>query len=153
MVLLSQWDKNNKRPGRNSAILSSGLHQIWRLLTKLYSAVYLRWLMDRHGMDAYHLLEPGVLVDLSPIATGAFAFPTYGTGLKHIAKWLGFKWRHDNMGATSAIEMYLAYVEDPESNKDKMRLVQDYNEDDCRATLVIKDWLGANSHSKPADSQ
>ena len=34
------WDKNNKRPGRNSAILSSGLHQIWRLLTKLYSAVY-----------------------------------------------------------------------------------------------------------------
>ena len=35
------WDKNNKRLGRNSAILSSDLHQIWRLFTKLYSAVYL----------------------------------------------------------------------------------------------------------------
>ena len=35
------WDENNKRLGRNSAILSSGLHQIWRLFTKLYSAVYI----------------------------------------------------------------------------------------------------------------
>ena len=35
------WDKNNKRPRRNSTILSSGLHQIWRLFTKLYSAVYI----------------------------------------------------------------------------------------------------------------
>ena len=36
------WDKNNKRLGRNSAILSSDLHQIWRLFAKLYSAVYNR---------------------------------------------------------------------------------------------------------------
>ena len=34
------WDKNNKRLGRNSTILSSDLHQIWQLFTKLYSAVY-----------------------------------------------------------------------------------------------------------------
>ena len=35
------WDKNNKRLGRNSTILSSDLHQIWQLFTKLYSAVYM----------------------------------------------------------------------------------------------------------------
>ena len=35
-------DKNNKRLGRSSTILSSGLHQIWRLFTKLYSAVYVK---------------------------------------------------------------------------------------------------------------
>ena len=34
------WNKNNKRLGRNSTILSSDLHQIWQLFTKLYSAVY-----------------------------------------------------------------------------------------------------------------
>ena len=31
--------QNNKRLGRNSTILSLSLHQIWRLFTKLYSAV------------------------------------------------------------------------------------------------------------------
>ena len=32
-------DDNDNQVGRNSAILSSGLRQIWRLFTKLYSAV------------------------------------------------------------------------------------------------------------------
>ena len=108
-----------------------------------YEKMHLRSMMGRHGMEAYHLLEPDVLFDLYPITTGAFAFPTYGNSIKDIAKWLGFKWRHDNVGATSAIELYLKYAEDPEPNRKGMQMVLDYNEDDCVATRVIKDWLVA----------
>ena len=46
----------------------------------------------------------------------------------------------------SSIELYMAYVEDPETYKDKMQLVLDYNEDDCIATRVIKDWLVAKQN-------
>lgn len=106
-----------------------------------YERTHLRSMMGRHGMEAYGLLEPDVMLDLSKIATGAFAFPTYSNSIKDIAKWLGFKWRHDNVGAMSATELYLKYAEDPKPNLEGMRMVLDYNEDDCVATRVIKDWL------------
>lgn len=108
-----------------------------------YEKTHLRSMMRRHRMDEYGLLGPDVLFDLSQIATGAFAFPTYGNSIKDIAKWLGFKWRHDNVGAMSAIGLYLKYAEDPEHNREGMRMVLDYNEDDCVATRVIKDWLNS----------
>ena len=108
-----------------------------------YERTHLRALMERHGVNGYDLLKPDVMFDLAKIATDTFAFPTYSNSIKDIAKWLGFKWRHNNVGATSSIELYLAYAKDPEPNKDKMQLVLDYNEDDCIATRVIKDWLVA----------
>jgi len=36
-------------------------------------------------------------------------------------------------------------VQDPKKHKDKIQKVIDYNEDDCRATMVIKDWLSSES--------
>ena len=58
-----------------------------------------------------------------------------------IAVWLGFSWRHGNVGATSSTELYEAYADDPEAGREGMQLVLDYNEDDCIATRVVKDWL------------
>jgi len=40
--------------------------------------------------------------------------------------------------------MYFQYVESPNKNKDKIKKVIDYNEDDCRATMLVKDWLEKN---------
>lgn len=56
------------------------------------------------------------MIDLSPIATGAFAFPTYSNSIKYIATWLGFSWRHDDVDATSAIDMYTKYSGDQEAD-------------------------------------
>ena len=106
-----------------------------------YERIHLKNMMDRHGIDAYHLLEPDVMLDLAKISTDAFTFPTYSNSIKNVAKYLGFKWRHANVGATSSLELYLDYVKDPIINRDKMQLVLDYNEDDCIGTRVIKDWL------------
>ena len=81
------------------------------------------------------------MVDLHRIATKTFTFPTYTNGLKDVAAYLGFKWRHDDINALDAIAYYLKYQTDPETYQGKIQAVIDYNEDDCRATKRIKDWL------------
>ena len=63
------WDKNNKRLGRNSAILSSGLHQIWRLSTKLYSAVYVLLVEKDPALKYEHKIAWDNIVNSGPSAS------------------------------------------------------------------------------------
>ena len=70
-----------------------------------YERTHLRSMLERYGMEGGRILEPDVMVDLYPVATNAFAFPTYTNSIKDIAKWMGFRWRHGNVGATSSIEL------------------------------------------------
>jgi predicted RecB family nuclease len=81
------------------------------------------------------------LVDLSPVTTGAFAFPAYGEGLKDIAASLGFAWRQKEVSALTSITLYHDYVGSGGSNRAARQKVLDYNEGDCRATAHIYDWL------------
>ncbi|MCH7620814.1 MAG: TM0106 family RecB-like putative nuclease [Chloroflexi bacterium] len=99
-------------------------------------------------MASSHGLEPALvsrvldrLVDLSPITTGAFAFPTYSEGLKDIAKYLGFTWRQEDVSGQSSMALYQEYVESGGTDDKTRQKLLDYNEDDCRATLHIFDWL------------
>jgi len=81
------------------------------------------------------------MIDIHKVATDSVVFPTYGNGLKQIASYLGFSWRHKDVSATESISIYLDYLKNPEENKVRFQKVIDYNEDDCIATKVIKDWL------------
>lgn len=81
------------------------------------------------------------MIDIYKVATDAVAFPTYGNGLKQVASFLGFTWRHKEVDATESIVLYLDYIADPNKNKGKLKLILDYNEDDCVATTIIKDYL------------
>ncbi|CUR52228.1 conserved protein of unknown function [Nitrosotalea devaniterrae] len=107
-----------------------------------YEKTHLEKMMTRYGVDEkVKKLVFDHMVDIYKIATSSVAFPTYGNGLKPVAKYLGFSWRHKNVDATESIALYLGYVANPNKNKDKLQLILDYNEDDCIATRVIKDWL------------
>ena len=57
---------------------------------------------------------------------------------------MGYKWKHPDVDALESIALYLQYVENPDKNKDKIQKVIDYNEDDCMATMLVKDWLEKN---------
>ena len=81
------------------------------------------------------------LVDLSPIATKSFAFPTYGEGLKDIAKALGFTWRQEDVDALISVTLYLKYVESGGTDEESRNRILAYNEDDCLATMHVFDWL------------
>ena len=101
-------------------------------------------MMKKYEIDntAQNLLLDN-LIDIHKVATNSVVFPTYGNGLKQIAPYLGFAWRHKDVSATESISMYLEYVDSPEEHKIKFQKIIDYNEDDCIATRVIKDWLAS----------
>jgi uncharacterized protein len=111
-----------------------------------YERWHMKQLADRYGMtaEAEAMLFP-LMIDLHRVATAAFVFPTYTNGLKDIASFLGYKWRHDDINALDAIAYYLRFQKNPEGYREKMKAVIDYNEDDCRATKIVKDWLRARS--------
>ena len=109
-----------------------------------YERWHMKQLADRYGMiaEADAMLFP-FMIDLHRMATAAFVFPTYTNGLKDIAAFLGYRWRHDDINALDAIAYYLRFQKNPETYREKLKAVIDYNEDDCRATKIVKDWLQA----------
>jgi uncharacterized protein len=113
---------------------------------------YEHWHIKRLA-ERYHFIEEAealilpYMIDLHRMATKAFAFPTYTNGLKDVAAFLGFRWRHDDMNALDAIAYYLKYQTEPDTYRNKIQAIIDYNEDDCRATKRIKDWLQERSAS------
>lgn len=112
-----------------------------------YERWHIKQLGERHALtvEVETLLLPH-MIDLHKVATKAFVFPTCGNGLKDVADYLGFKWRHEDINALDAIAYYLKYQVDPEGLKDKMRTIVDYNKDDCVATRTVKDWLQEKSY-------
>jgi len=113
-----------------------------------YERWHIKTLGEKHGLEeeVERLLLPH-MIDLHKMATKAYVLPTYGNGLKDVADFLGFKWRHDDINALDAIAYYLKYQNDPGGYKDKLQAIVDYNEDDCVATRVVRDWLQERFHS------
>jgi len=110
-----------------------------------YEKTHLERLAERHGIsDEARELLFGNLRDLYRDSVSCFAFPTYSNGLKDVAKYMGYNWRHADVNALESIALYFQYTENPNDNKDKIQKVIDYNEDDCRATMIVKDWLVEN---------
>ncbi len=107
-----------------------------------YERVHLGKMFDYYGIaSSERSVIMDHLVDLSPITTKCFAFPVYSTGLKAIAKSLGFKWRQEDVDALASVVLYQQYVDSNGKDKEALKKITAYNEDDCRATLFIKDWL------------
>ena len=109
-----------------------------------YEKTHMTKMMEKYEIDnvTQNLLLDN-LIDIHKVATDSVVFPTYGNGLKQIAPYLGFSWRHKDVSATESISIYLEYIQDPEGREKEFQKVIDYNEDDCIATRVIKDWLAS----------
>lgn len=65
-----------------------------------------------------------------------FPLPSYG--LKSICKYLGFHWSAEDAGGANSIEWYSKYLAGDKSMMDK---ILKYNEEDCKATAYLKDYL------------
>lgn len=88
-----------------------------------------------------HLVQPLLsrFVDLHERITRAVTLPVESYALKPIARWLGFNWRDPSANGAQSICWYTQWL----STGDRTYLdsILVYNEDDCRATHHIKDWL------------
>ena len=90
------------------------------------------------------------MVDLYKVATSSFAFPTYDRKLKSVAQHLKFRWKDPDINGANVGRLFSEYSRNPGKSKHILRKVLDYNEDDCRAAMVVKDWLsGHQSNQMP----
>lgn len=78
-------------------------------------------------------------VDLHDHITRSVTLPVESYALKSIARWLGFEWRDPSANGAQAIYWYAQWLET--GDRQFLESIVLYNEDDCRATYRVKDWL------------
>ena len=90
--------------------------------------------------DLESLFDPAHAVDLYyDVIVKATEWPTHDHSIKTLAKYLGFKWRDTHPSGAASIEWFHKWTETG-STEIRQRIL-DYNEDDCRATRVLRDAL------------
>ena len=67
------------------------------------------------------------------------ALPVESYALKAIARWLDFEWRDLEASGAKCIYWYDQWLQT--GDRTFLEAIQRYNEDDCRATRSVKDWL------------
>lgn len=88
-----------------------------------------------------HLIQPLLtrFVDLHDRITRAVTLPVESYALKPIARWLGFNWRDPAANGAQSICWYSQWL--TTGDRTYLDSILIYNEDDCRATHHVKDWL------------
>jgi uncharacterized protein len=110
-----------------------------------YEKTALKQISDEYHIDVKPLLHR--MTDLLQVLRRCIAPPTSTFSLKDIAKALGFRWRA-GMDAGQSLVLYPQFL----ATKDEalLKKIIDYNEDDVRALLLVKENL--EKHSKQGDS-
>lgn len=80
-------------------------------------------------------------VDLRHYVTETATLPIESYSLKSIAQWMGFRWRDEGVGGDLAVWWYDRWL--AVGDRRLLESILRYNEDDCRATRHLKDWLAS----------
>jgi uncharacterized protein len=83
--------------------------------------------------------NPNVIDLYNDIVLKKTDWPLGSYSIKAIAQYLGFSWRDESPSGALSIQWFNTYLE-TKDQKDLQRIL-DYNEDDCKATMVLKDAL------------
>jgi uncharacterized protein len=78
-------------------------------------------------------------VDLHHHVIKSVTMPVESYSLKSLANWLGFYWRDSGVSGEQCVCWYDQWLKT--GQKDLLDSIIRYNEDDCRATYHLKDWL------------
>jgi len=92
-------------------------------------------------LAVFRASDPAVWIDLHELAKRQVQ--TEGPlGLKQLAVAAGFRWRDPNPSGEASILWYeeATKSDGPEAVQARQRIIE-YNEDDCRATKALRDWL------------
>ena len=108
-----------------------------------YEKTHFRMMFERYGGDSNLYEEINYsLEDLLKVIRRSVYLPLIKYSLKYVARYLDFEWdAGDEASGANSILWYQQYLEDIEKNKAIMDKIIKYNEDDCRATAVVKNWL------------
>lgn len=77
--------------------------------------------------------------DLHRYVVNTVILPVESYSLKSLANWLGFQWRDPDASGDQSVCWYDQWLQS--GDRHYRELILRYNEDDCRATWILKDWL------------
>ncbi|MDY6937987.1 MAG: TM0106 family RecB-like putative nuclease [Cyanobacteriota bacterium] len=78
-------------------------------------------------------------VDMHLWMTQTVVLPVESYALKAMARWIGFEWRDSLANGAQCICWYNQWLET--GDRHYLNRIVEYNEDDCRATYRVKEWL------------
>jgi predicted RecB family nuclease len=78
-------------------------------------------------------------VDIHHLVTNSVALPVESYSLKSLANWLGFQWRDRTASGEQSVCWYDFWLQT--GDRSWLDSILRYNEDDCRATFRLKEWL------------
>ena len=78
-------------------------------------------------------------VDLHQLVTEFIILPVESYSLKSLANWIGFEWREEGASGDQCVCWYDRWLKTGDRNS--LMSILRYNEDDCRATYYLKNWL------------
>lgn len=79
------------------------------------------------------------VIDLYDLVRKHTDWPLGSYSIKEIAVYLGFRWRDSSPSGALSIQWFNEYIRT--GDEAILRRIREYNEDDCLATLVLKDKL------------
>jgi predicted RecB family nuclease len=79
------------------------------------------------------------VIDLYKVVTQKTDWPLSSYSIKALAVYLGFEWRDKTPSGALSIQWFNDYLET--KNEEIMKRILEYNEDDCKATMVLKDGI------------
>jgi predicted RecB family nuclease len=90
--------------------------------------------------DVEKLFDPEHAIDLyNDVVKKTTEWPTWDFSIKTLAKYLGFSWRDTHPSGAASIEWFHRWI--ASADPAIRQRILDYNEDDCRATRVLRDAL------------
>lgn len=102
----------------------------------------LKRLKEKYGLPGKTLDKfDRLCVDLYKVVERTSDWPMPFYGIKNIARYLGFRWSSEDASGPNSIAWYHEYLKDPDHKKDLLNKILTYNQEDCRAMMVIKDYL------------
>ena len=78
-------------------------------------------------------------VDVHQGVMKTVTLPVESYSLKHLARWLGFEWRDPGVTGSQCVCLYDQWLKT--GDRSLLDVILRYNEDDCRATYHLKNWL------------
>jgi uncharacterized protein len=106
-----------------------------------YEKTQLRKASERHGLlDDYNAFVLPHLEDLCRAAQESYVLPTPGYSIKVVAPYFGFQWRQDASEVDAMKSAMIWYKQATQGGTGQaLEKVLRYNEDDCKAMIVVKD--------------
>ncbi len=91
-----------------------------------------------HSEEVEELFDAAHAIDLyGDVVREATEWPTWDYSVKTLATYLGFAWRDKHPSGAASIEWFHRWIET--SDPAIRQRILEYNEDDCRATRVLRD--------------